>query len=67
MNFREPERQDVENRSVHLPLGWIALHTGKARGFRSGRCVVLISFVIRAVSFWDFGFRVVYDSLRPEL
>ena len=22
--------QDVENRSVRLPLGWIGLHTGKA-------------------------------------
>ena len=22
--------EDVENRSVRLPVGWVALHTGKA-------------------------------------
>ena len=47
MNFLEPECQDVENRSVHLPLGWVALHTGKARSFPCGRFVVLTSFVVR--------------------
>eukprot|EP00439_Symbiodinium_sp_Y106_P022864 s1523_g2.t2 len=36
--------KDVENRSVHLPLGWIALHTGK------GKCDLRLDAIMRKLA-----------------
>eukprot|EP00434_Breviolum_minutum_P011513 symbB.v1.2.010151.t1/scaffold660.1/size175713/8 len=36
--------KDVENRSVRLPLGWIALHTGK------GKCDALLDQIMRRLA-----------------
>ncbi|CAE7564279.1 abfD [Symbiodinium sp. KB8] len=36
--------KDVENRSVHLPLGWVALHTGK------GKCDLRLDAIMRKLA-----------------